>query len=260
MEKVVKNSLGYDSDLYVYQDKSMFNYSVDTILLGNFLTINSRVKNILEIGTNNGALSIFVSARSEKIKIDALEIQEKAIKLAEKNIKLNKKSDQINLIHGDFDDFYREHCKNQSQKYDAIVCNPPFYKVKASLKNKGSKEKLIATHELMLTLEEVISGSSKIIKQKGYLAIVEPTERLVDILVLMRKYNFEPKRIQMIHPREDQKSNLVLVEGRFQVGWGTHHLPNIYLHTLNKDEHAYREEVKELYKPMKVGGRNNAKK
>ncbi len=256
MEKVVKNSLGYDSDLYVYQNKSMFNYSVDTILLGNFVSMTAQVKRILEIGTNNGALSIFMSARSEKIKIDALEIQEKALKLADRNVKLNNKQDQINLIHGDFNDFYLEHAKNQGKKYDAIVCNPPFYKVDASIKNKGSEEKLIATHELKLTLEDVIKGSAKIINQKGYLAIVEPTERLVDIVTLMRKYGFEPKRIQMIHPREDQKSNLVLVEGRFRVGWGTHHLPNIYLHTLNKDEHAYRDEVKKLYKPIKSGGRN----
>ncbi len=251
MTKIIKNSLGYDSDLFVYQDKEMFNYSVDTILLGNFVSITSQVKSILEIGTNNGALSIFVSDRSKKIKIDALEIQERAIKLAEKNIKLNKKENQINLIHDDFNLFYKKHCKEQRKKYDAIICNPPFYKVDASLKSKSAQEKLIATHEIKLTLEDVISGASKIINQKGYLAIVEPTERLVDILVLMRKYNFEPKRIQMVHPREDQVSHLVLVEGRFQVGWGTHHLKNIYLHTNDKNKHEYRDEVKKLYKPLK---------
>ncbi len=259
MGNVVKNSLGYDTDLYVYQDKSMFNYSVDTILLGNFISLNSSTKKILEIGTNNGALSIFISARSKEIKIDALEIQIKALELAKINIELNKKNKQITLIHDDFNNFYKDHMKNQKRKYDAIVCNPPFYKVNASKKTKGSKEKYIATHEIKLTLEQVIKGSSKIIKQKGYLAIVEPTSRLVDIIVLMRKYDFEPKRIQMVHPREDQKSNLVLVEGRFKVGWGTHYLPNIYLHTLNKNEHKYRDEVKELYRPIKMKGIKNDK-
>ncbi len=254
MAKVIKNSLGYDSDLWVYQDKSMFNYSVDTILLGNFTTINSQVKRILEIGTNNGALAIFMSARSKKIKIDALEIQKKAIELARKNIKLNNKEKQINLINDDFNLYYKKHCKEQMKKYDSIICNPPFYKVEASLKNKGTDEKLIATHEIKLTLEDVIKGSAKIIKQKGYLSIVEPTERLVDIVTLMRKYGFEPKRIQYVHPREDQKSNLVLVEGRFRAGWGTHHLKNIYLHTNDKNEHEYRDEVKALYQPIKVGG------
>lgn len=105
MGKLVKNSLGYDSDLYVYQDKDMFNYSVDTILLGNFVTINSTTKRMLEVGTNNGALSIFVSERSKKLEIDAIEIQKDALKIAKKNLKLNKKEDQINLIHADFNEY-----------------------------------------------------------------------------------------------------------------------------------------------------------
>ncbi len=252
MAKLIKNSLGYDSDLYVYQDKGMFNYSVDTILLGNFASLNSSVKRVLEVGTNNGALSIFLSARTPKIKIDALEIQKEAIDIAKKNVELNKKEEQINLIHEDFNKYVKDQTKSQSKKYDLIVCNPPFYKVDSSIKRKGSESLYIATHEVKLNLEQLIQGASRIIKQKGYLAIVEPTERLVDVLVLLRKHGFEPKRIQFIHPREDQKSNLVLVEGRFKVGWGTHFQPNLYLHHKGSKGHEYRDEIKELYKPLKV--------
>lgn len=53
----VKNSLGYDNNLFIYQDKTMFNYSIDTILLANLATLNKKTKDVLEIGTNNGALS-----------------------------------------------------------------------------------------------------------------------------------------------------------------------------------------------------------
>lgn len=257
MGKIVKNSLGYDSNLYVYQDKEMFNYSVDTILLGNFASVNTSVKRMLEVGTNNGALSIFISERKKTLKIDAIEIQEEAIVLAKKNIELNKKEKQICLIHDDFNKFVKKHTKDQMKKYHSIVCNPPFYKVDSSIKRKGSELLYNATHEVNLNLEQLIKGASKIIEQKGYLAMVTPTERLVDIFELMRKYNFEPKRVQFIHPREDQKSNLVLVEGRFQAGWGTHFLKNLYLHTNNLSEHKYRDEIKKLYKPIKSKGRKN---
>lgn len=76
---IVKNSLGFDSDLYVFQDKNMFNYSVDTILLGNFIYLNHKIKNVLEIGTNNAALAIFVASRNKELKIDAVEIQKKPL-------------------------------------------------------------------------------------------------------------------------------------------------------------------------------------
>ena len=254
MGKVVKNSLGYDSNLYVYQDKSMFNYSIDTILLANFATLNTGTKRVLEVGTNNGALSIFLSERSAKLKIDAIEIQEKALELAAKNIELNKKESMINAFKVDFNKFAEDHAKNQKEKYDLIICNPPFYKVDSYKKRKGDESIFIATHEVKLTLEQLIKKSARIVKQKGYLTIVEPTERLVDIFVLMRQYGFEPKKVQFIHPREDKKSNLVLVEGRYHTGWGTHYLPNLYLHTDDLSKHEYKDEVKELYKPKKVIG------
>ncbi|SYV97022.1 DNA methylase, partial [Mycoplasmopsis edwardii] len=104
--KLEKNSLGFDSDLYIYQDKEMFNYSVDTILLGNFIYLNSKIKRTLEIGANNGALSIFVAARNKELKIDAVEIQEKAAELAIENVKLNNLQDQINIINQDFKEFW----------------------------------------------------------------------------------------------------------------------------------------------------------
>lgn len=257
MGKLVKNSLGFDSNLYVYQDKSMFNYSVDTIMLGNFATVNRTTKRFLEVGTNNAALSIFLSERLDAIKIDAIEIQDEAIPIAKKNIELNKKEKQINLIHDDFIKFAKSHCKKQLRKYDSIICNPPFYKVDSSIRRKGTDSLYNATHEVFLNIEDLIKWSAKIIKQKGYLAIVIPTERLVDVFVSMRKYGFEPKRVQMIFPREDVKSNLTLVEGRFKVGWGTHFLPNLYLHTNNKKEHKYRDSIKKLYKPIKYKGGKN---
>lgn len=248
----VKNSLGYESGIHIYQDKNMFNYSVDTILLGNFVTINKNVKYVLEIGTNNAALSIFVSERSKKIKIDALEIQEKAIEIANANIEMNNKTEQINLIHGDFNIFSRECAKNQNKKYDSIICNPPFYKIETKSKKDVSKEMLIATHEFKLNLDQIFEGSSKIIEQKGYISLVIPPERLVDMFVSMRKYNFEPKRVKMVFPREKQKPNLVLVEARFQAGWGTIFEENIYLHPEDKNVHKYTDEVFEIYKPIKM--------
>ncbi|MGL5592108.1 MAG: tRNA1(Val) (adenine(37)-N6)-methyltransferase [Metamycoplasmataceae bacterium] len=250
-ENWIKNSLGYESGINIYQDKKMFNYSVDTILLGNFATINGKIKNVLEIGVNNGALSIFVSERSDKIQIDAVEIQEKAIEIAKVNIEMNGKSNKINLINADFNDYAKEYAKNQGPKYDLIICNPPFYKVETKPKRNATPEMLIATHEFKLNLDQIFKGSSKIIEQKGYISLVLPPERLVDVFISMRKYNFEPKRVKMIFPREDQKPNLVLVEARFQAGWGTIFENNIYLHPRDKNVHKYTDEVFEIYKPIK---------
>ncbi|WP_051616728.1 tRNA1(Val) (adenine(37)-N6)-methyltransferase [Mycoplasmopsis sturni] len=251
---IVANSLGFDAGLTVYQDKDMFNYSVDTIMLGNFIYLNKKIKKALEVGTNNGALSIFVAARSEQLKIDAVEIQAKAAELAEINVKLNHMENQINVINLDFKDFAYEHAKQAKPKYQIIFCNPPFYHFdKTKIRKNISKEKLIATHEIELTLEDLIYGCSKIIEQKGFLSLVLPIERAIDTYEILRKYKFEPKRVQHIFTRSNEKPKFALIEARYQTGWGQHYLPNLYLHDKNnKTDHDYLPEIKALYKPIKV--------
>ncbi len=248
----VKNSLGYDNNLFIYQDKEMFNYSVDTILLANLTTLSRKTKHILEIGTNNCALSIFLSQRDESLKIDALEIQKEAVDLAKYNVEMNNLENRINIINDDFNKYWKKHNKNQKPKYDVIICNPPFYRKETKPKKEINDYMLKATHEVTLTLEQIIEGSSKIIEQKGYLSLIIPPERIVDCFTLMRKHNFEPKRVIMIHPRVKQKAILTFVEARFQTGWGTHFEPNIYLHPEDSSKHEYLDEVVKLYQPIKV--------
>ncbi|TPE57336.1 tRNA1(Val) (adenine(37)-N6)-methyltransferase [[Mycoplasma] falconis] len=256
---IIKNNLGYSGDLFVYQDKEMFNYSVDTILLGNFASMNRKVRQVLEVGTNNGALSIFMTARSKKVQIDAIEIQSKAANLAKENVKLNKMENQINIIEADFkvwaDDYAILCGNNKAKKYDLIVANPPYYNEDYNQPRKtGSEELKLATHEINLNLEQLISKSAKIIEQKGYLAIVLPMARYIDLICLLRKYNFEPKRVQIVYTRINSRPKFCLVEARFNAGWGTYFEPNIYLHPEDKTTHVYRDEVKQLYKPIKAKG------
>ncbi|WP_406602617.1 tRNA1(Val) (adenine(37)-N6)-methyltransferase [Metamycoplasma sualvi] len=248
----VKNSLGYDNDLFIYQDKNMFNYSVDTILLANLATLSKKTKDVLEIGVNNAALSIFLSQRSDLLHIDAIEIQKEACDLANFNINMNHLEKRINVINDDFNEWWKKHTKNVGKKYDLIVCNPPFYRKETKIKKNISDAMLKATHEITLNLEDIIKGSSKIIEQKGFLALIIPPERLVDCFVLLKKYSFEPKRVIMIHPRQYQKAILTFVEARFQTGWGVHFEPNIYLHPNDPSKHEYLEEVVKLYQPQKL--------
>ncbi|WP_016829045.1 tRNA1(Val) (adenine(37)-N6)-methyltransferase [Ureaplasma urealyticum] len=250
-KKYIKNTLGFDTNLFVYQDKQMFNYSVDTVLLANFISLSSKTKKVLEIGTNNAALSIFLASRKEDMNIDAIEIQSEAIDLALLNVKENHLEKQINIIHADFNEYWKTFDKIENNKYDAIICNPPFYKQDKIIPSTKKPLQTLALYEIALNFEQIMQGCAKIIKQKANLAMVIPTTRLVDLLEMMRKYQFEPKRIKMIYPRIYEQSNLVLVEARYKTGWGTHFEPNLYLHYEDKQNHEYTKEVLKWYKPIK---------
>ena len=48
-------------DLKIIQRPDYFNFSLDSILLANFLTINRTVKKIMDLGTGNGIIPILLT-------------------------------------------------------------------------------------------------------------------------------------------------------------------------------------------------------
>lgn len=118
----VENYLLAHNNLKIIQRKDMFNFSLDTVLLANFCTINKNVKKIVDFGTNNAAIPLILSTRTNK-DILGIEIQKEAVELAKKNITLNKLDNQIEIVHADIN----EYVKNAS-KVGLVICNPPFLK------------------------------------------------------------------------------------------------------------------------------------
>ena len=67
MLMIVKNNLLNFKDAYIYQDTDYFKFSLDSLLLANFVTINLRDKNILDIATGNAPIPMLLSYRKRLI-------------------------------------------------------------------------------------------------------------------------------------------------------------------------------------------------
>ena len=61
--EVINDILSIDG-LQIIQRTDFFNFSLDSILLASFLTINRTTKNILDLGTGNGVIPLLLSRRS----------------------------------------------------------------------------------------------------------------------------------------------------------------------------------------------------
>lgn len=237
--KILNYLLGYEN-LKIYQDTDMFHFSLDSVLLPNFVTINSNVKNILDIGTGNAVIPIILSTKTTA-KITGVEIQAKSYQLGMESIQYNHLEEQISLLNEDIKEF----AKNaESDQYDVITCNPPFFKIGEESHLNDSEEKVIARHELYLTLQDVIKISRKLLKNNGVLALVHRPERLMDILTLMRENNIEPKKIQFIYPKMNKNANIILVEGTKNGKCGLKILPPLYTHKENGD---YTENIQKYF-------------
>ncbi len=231
--------LGY-KNLRVYQDSEMFNFSLDSVLLPNFVTINKNIKNILDIGCGNLPVSLILTTKTDA-SITAVEIQKDVYDIALKNLELNNKQNQINIINADIRDLYKNF---ETEYYDVIVCNPPFFKVSKDSHLNKNDYKTIARHEVFLNLDDLFSISKKILKNNGVISIVHRPERLLDIIYAMRKYNIMPKKIQFVYPKKDKEANILLIEGTKNGNSGMKILPPLFVHN---EDGSYTDEVKKYF-------------
>ena len=238
MDKEVINYLLAYNDLKIIQRKDMFNFSLDTVLLANFCTITKDVKKIVDFGTNNAAIPLILTRRTNK-PIIGVEIQKEAVELAKKNITLNNLDDQIEIVHSDIKEFV-----NDSIKVGLVVCNPPFFKVDEDSNLNDNEFLTIARHEIKINLEEIIKSAAKILDNRGKFAMVHRPQRMIEILNLMQKYDIEPKRIKFVYPKYNKESHILLVEGIYKGKKGLKIEPPLYAHN---DDGSYSDEVKKMF-------------
>lgn len=206
--KVINYLLGY-KNLKIYQDTDMFNFSLDSVLLPNFVTIRTRCENILDIGSGNAVIPLILSTKT-KANIIGIEIQKESYELGIDTVNLNMLQDRIKLINDDINNFYKN-C--ESDMFDVITCNPPYFKVYGGSKLNNKNSKVLARHEKSLNLDDIFRISKKLLKNNGVISIVHRPDRLVEIIEVMKKNNIEPKRIRFVYPKRNKDSNMILVEG-----------------------------------------------
>ncbi len=229
--------LGY-KNMKIVQDNEMFKFSLDSVLLANFVTLNKNVKNIFDIGTGNAPIPLMLT-RLTNAKITGVEIQSEVYDMALESVKINNLSNQIELINDDINNYVKN---TQNKKYDVITCNPPYFKISEGCNVNVSEYKKIARHELFLDIDRLCKASRSLLKTNGRLAIVHRPERLLEIISAMQKNNIEPKKLQFVYPKHDAEANMILIEGTLNGNPGLKVLDSIYVYEGNE----YSSQIKKL--------------
>lgn len=240
MEKVINDLVGYDN-LKIIQVNEYFNFSLDSVLIANFVNLNDKINKILDLGTGNAPIPLILSTKTNK-KIIGVELQKEIYNLAVESVKINKLENQIEILNVDIKELL-SHFKVES--FDLILSNPPYFKkINTSILN-DNEVKTNARHETLINLEDIISISSKLLVNKGIFALVHRTERLAEIIETLKKYHLEPKKIRFVFPKEGSESNLVLIEAKKNSNPGVKVLAPLIVHDENSN---YTKEVLKMFK------------
>lgn len=186
----------------IMQDKAAMKVGVDGVLLGA-ITDFSISKKILDIGSGTGLISL-MAAQKSNAKITALEIESNAYNQTLENIEISPWQNKITAINIDFIEFW----KNIDEKFDTIVCNPPFFE--KSYKS-DKEQRNIARHNENLPFDEIFKGSEKLLTDKGTLNLIFPIEALSKIIIIGNKYKLFPEKIIEIKPNFNKKAKRVVV-------------------------------------------------
>lgn len=149
----------------IHQDKCAMKVGTDGVLLGAWAKCDEATT-VLDIGTGTGLIALMLAQRSNAI-IDAIEIDTDACLQAKENFKNSSWNNRISLINQSFQDYANE----TGKKYDLIVSNPPYFQ--NSLHAPG-EQRSTARHNKELELNDILSGASKLLADKGTLSIILP--------------------------------------------------------------------------------------
>lgn len=194
-----------DGRLKLIQSKDGYRFSIDAILLAEFVTIRQGDV-VVDLGTGCGVIPLILLLTKLVGYAFGLEIQEELAGQAARNVLLNGFDDKMRVVLGDI--------KNPpiaEESADVVICNPPYRQVKSGRINPDPR-RAIARHEIMASIDDILRAARSVLRKKGRLALIYSSVRLADILARMRRFNLEPKKIQIIYPDLNSGAKLVLVE------------------------------------------------
>lgn len=225
--------------LKIIQNKKWFCFGMDAVLLTNFCDVKNNSA-IVDLGTGTGIIPILLSGKRNISKAIGIEIQAEVAEMAARSVELNKLQNKIDILNIDLNEAINH---LQPNSFDAVISNPPYKLNKSGLVNPND-QKAISRHEIKCTLEDVIKAAAALLKQYGRFYMVHRPDRLADIICLLRKYRLEPKQIRFVHPKINEKPNMVLIRAS---KYGNPELkfdPPLYIYT---EDGKYTEDVYRIY-------------
>lgn len=226
-------------ELRIIQNPKGFCFGTDAVLLSHFTRVREGAR-VLDMCSGTGIIPILLTSISKAKHITAVEILEDYADMASRSVRMNGLEDKISVKCANILSLDKSFTR---ASFDTITCNPPYIPDGGGIKGEINN-KLIARHEVLCTLEDVIRIASILLKSGGNLSLVHRPFRLAEIIELMSKYAIEPKRLRLVSPYANKEPSLILIEGKKDANKGIIIEPPLIIYE-SKD--VYSQEMNEIY-------------
>lgn len=235
----VKNDLFDYKNRYIMQMRDGFKFSLDSLLLAEFVKVKKDDKKILDMCTGNAPVPLVLSLKTNA-EIVGFEIQKEISELALESVAINGLEKNIRIINDDIkniDNYF------ESNTFDIITCNPPYFKTKEDGYRNKNDFLTLARHEIVIDLETIFKIAFKYLKDNKTFYLVHRVERLDDIIVLARENKMNVKELQFISTKKEKAANTILVKCVKNGKPGIKLRKEICVDNLDTYQHLFESEV-----------------
>ena len=189
MKQLVSLEIG---DLAIYQDKGIYSFTQDSVILANLANITPKDR-VIDFGCGNGILTFLSHFKKDASFSLGIEIQKELFDLCVESSKYNHCDKTISFINGD------------------ALCNPPYF---ISSMDSENSSKSTARTDKDDVLNDFCKGIAFALKFGGDAYISYKVDRMCDLICTLRKYNLEPKKLFLIYTKPNKDVDLIIVKAR----------------------------------------------
>lgn len=202
---MLDNNTFYFRQFSVKHHQSSFKVGFDGVLLGAWCNTAYSAK-ILDIGTGTGLLALMAAQKNSNAEITGIEPDEHSYSEAEFNFRNSPWNDRLEVFNTSLQDFRI----SSLQKYDHIICNPPYF---SNSLPPPSDLKKNTRHTIMLSHSELLEYSHEILENKGKLSVILPYNEGIAFIGKGKSFNFGLSRHWDVYTSKNERVLIELTKG-----------------------------------------------
>ncbi len=192
----------------VNQDSCAMKIGTDGVLLGAWTSVDKNPFSVLDIGSGTGVLSLMIAQRSYAENIEALEIDADAYEQCSENFENSPWADRLFCYHASLLEFVEE----IDDKFDLIICNPPFYSEDYKTDNDARD---LARFNDAMPFEHLIFSVANLLSEDGLFSVVIPFKEEANFIALASKSGLFPNRVLRVKGHSTSEIKRSLIEFSF---------------------------------------------
>jgi tRNA1Val (adenine37-N6)-methyltransferase len=186
--------------LEIYQAKSGYHFSLEPFFLSN-IELNNKL-NILDFGSGCGIISILLAKKNSNVQIYAVEQNPDMRKIIKKNINYHNISNV---------EIFSSLSEIGTNTIDIVLSNPPYFTYGSYRKSQKFNLEKFET----VSLEKILDGMKRVIKNKGNFRITYHPTRFSEIINKLELFNFGIKSITPAYGSKQKNASFIIVDSKY---------------------------------------------